>query len=154
MPSSKTNPLPQDGPVAIGHSPEQAAEYRKVTANARHRQASGLAPQGSQAVQTAAPGEAPFPGVQVARQILGAEIARMAMQAEALERQASAVPVIGSVLGPYAADVNRAADAQRAAAREQLAQVRAGLARLESLNDTEAQVWARDFQATHPGRAR
>jgi len=107
--------LPADfmspGDTVLGHTPEQAAGYQAATADARHRQASGLAPAGSAVRQSpAAPLTAPLPMLGVARQILGAHLGRMRQQVAGIERDLS-VPPIGATgqQVPYLVEAHRQA---------------------------------------------
>jgi hypothetical protein len=139
------------GDAVITHSPEQARGYREAAERA--------ARQGPSSVRqvTAAPEAAPLPSPQVARQILGKEISRLACQAESLRRQASGNPLaFAGNANPYLTQVDQAGAGMREQAAGELARVRAELARLEAVmaDDHQVTTWAADFMATHPGPIR
>jgi len=137
------------GDTILAHSPEQAAEFRAATADARHRQASGLAPAGSAVRQPApAPSAVPLPMLGVARQILGAHLGRMRQQVAGIERDLS-VPPIGATgqQVPYLVEAHRQA-------RLNLEVLRGEIARLDALDDAQVQAWAGAHLAANPGRIR
>jgi hypothetical protein len=150
---------PEDGPV-IMHDPAHVQAYKDAAAGVRRRQADGLPPQGVVQVTRVAPASVPLPDQGASRQIIGAEIARLACSAEALQRQIDAPPIgLGNPFAagsPYLADLRGAAAASQAQARVQLEQTRAELAELESIQADPGRVqqWAGAFTQTHPGAIR
>jgi len=143
------------GDTLLGHTQEQAEAYRAVTAGVAHRQASGLSPAGSSGrITTTLPAGPPLPSVQVARQVIGAEMERLALQAGSLRRQAEgpAFNPLAAAGNPYAAQAVQDQQGMREQARGELARVRAELARLEAVmaDDHKVMAWAAEHMATTP----
>lgn len=133
-------PAGAEGRVAIGHSDEQVAKLRAVTAEARHRQASGLAPQGSVTSRPASPAEPVLPYIGSANAALGRELALLRAQADDRERWLSSSG-IGAGGMPMMHQPGYAT--QRQAVCGELEAIREAVARLEALTDDQAvRSWA------------
>jgi hypothetical protein len=120
---------PQDG-AAILHDPQAAQAYRDATADARHRQSSGLAP-ASSAVQPApaAPTEAPLPMSGPANAFGGRHLQSLRKQADDLERsiQRGAFGAGGTVVEYLVA--------QQRESRRYVEDIQAEIQRIENLDD-------------------
>lgn len=126
--------------LVIGHSLEASRPYRDAAMEVMLRQEAGVSGQNT----TQSPAVRPLPSAQVARHHVGKEVSRLSLQAEQLTRQAEG-PFPGAFAGntnPYLADVHRGHEAMATQARNQLAEVRAELKKLEALDDYGAQEWA------------
>jgi hypothetical protein len=160
MPKDPADTFTQAGDIVIGHTAGQASQYRDAAAGVRQRQQSNLPPAGSVQVTTAVPASVPLPDLGASRQIIGHEITRLAMSAEALQRQAEAPPIgLGNACAaasPYLADLRTAAAASQAQARVDLDRTRAEMAELESTlaDPGRVQQWAGAYVQTHPGALR
>jgi hypothetical protein len=145
------------GDTILAHEPGVAQAYRSAAAEVRQRQESGLPPAGSVQVTTQVPASVPLPDLGSSRQIIGAEIARLASQAEALRRQAEAPPLgLGNpnaAGNPYLAQVHQIQATQREQASTQLAAVQAEMDGLQAVMADPARVqnWAASYMATRPG---
>lgn len=143
MPKTINQAIPAgaEGRVAIGHSDEQVAKLRAVTAEARHRQASGLAPQGSPVTgEPAGPAGPVLPYIGSANAALGRELALLRAQADDRERWLSSSG-IGAGGMPMMHQPGYAT--QRQAVCDELEAIREAIARLEALTDDQAvRSWA------------
>lgn len=137
-----TTPATRDG-VAVGHSPEVAAAYQAAAAPARHRMASGLAPQGSPVTgEPWGPAGPVLPYIGIANAALGRELALLRGKQGDRERWLN-----GSQIGmggqPMAQIPGYAT--QRQAVCDELDTLRDTITRLEALADDQAiRQWAYD----------
>jgi hypothetical protein len=139
-----------DGHAVIGAGRPASPEFYETL----NRQQSGLPPRGAVNRNQPAP-VAGLVSLGVARNVLGKRIAELRQEADGLERSIAAHPAQFAGNGnPYIADVIKAHQAMTASYRQQLEVVKDELGRLESMDDSAAQAWAKDYLATHPGRVR